>query len=39
LFSTTVLLLMLAALVYSYPGGLKDTIELSEQAVALIAGT
>jgi len=38
LFSTTILLLMLTALIYSYPGGLKDTIELTEQTVALITG-
>ena len=38
LFSTTVFLLMLAALVYSYPGGLKDAADLSEEVVALIAG-
>jgi hypothetical protein len=29
---------MLAVLVYSYPGGLKDTIEMSEEVVALITG-
>ena len=38
LFSSTVILLMLTALVVSYPGGLKDVAELSEQTVALIAG-
>jgi hypothetical protein len=37
-FSATVILLMLTALVYSYPGGLKDVAEMSEQAVALITG-
>ena len=38
LFSTTIILLMLAALVYSYPGGLKDATELSEKVVLLITG-
>ena len=37
-FSATVILLMLAALGYSYPGGLKDVAEMSEQVVALITG-
>ena len=34
LFSTMVLLLMITALVYSYPGGLKDAIEMSELAIS-----
>ena len=38
LFSITVLLLMITALVYSYPGGLKDVAELSEKAMELITG-
>lgn len=37
-FALLVILLMITALVVSYPGGLKDVAELSEQTVALIAG-
>ena len=38
LFALLAILAMLTALVYSYPGGLKDVAELSEQAVALVTG-
>jgi hypothetical protein len=38
LFTTMVLLLMLMALVYSYPGGWSEVAKLSEQVAALIEG-
>ena len=37
-FAAVVLGLTLMSLVYSYPGGFKETIELSKQAVLLITG-
>jgi len=37
-FAVMVLGMTLMSLVYSYPGGFKETIELSQQAVLLITG-
>jgi len=37
-FAVVVLGMTIASLIYSYPGGFKETIDLSKQVVALVAG-
>jgi hypothetical protein len=37
-FAALVLGMTITSLIYSYPGGFKETIDLSKQVVALVAG-
>ena len=37
-FAVVVLGMTITSLIYSYPGGFKETIELSKQVVALVGG-
>ena len=37
-FAVVVLGMTITSLIYSYPGGFKETLDLSKQVVALVSG-